>query len=88
MKNETIIYQAGIEIKSDEKFEELSFTSFTIRKGRYAAIVVHEFKENPEEIKKAFDILIAHSDIDPKGYCLEVYDANTVKCMVPLIFIT
>lgn len=80
-----IIYKAAVEEKHQGEGKELGCETFSIRKGNYASIYITDFMKNILSIGNAFTELLKHPDLDPKGYCLEIYEGmNNVRCMVPL----
>lgn len=48
-------------------------------------MVITDFSKTPQSISKAFETLLAYSNIDPNGACIEVYlNDSKVKCLVRL----
>ena len=80
-----ILYKAATEEKYDGESIDLQCESFTIRKGKYNSIFIKDFMKDIAAIGKAFQQLLTQPNIDPEGYCLEMYEGlNDVRCMVPL----
>lgn len=78
-----IIYKAAAGIMGDDNIAGME--TFTIRNGPYNSFYIANFMENPDSIKKAFELLLEQHEVDPNGYCLEWYvNEHDVKCMVPL----
>jgi hypothetical protein len=82
-----IQYKAAAEILVDDAIFNTELQKFTIEKGSFAAqYIVNHFKDS-NSIGDCFQKLIKHPQIDPKGYCLELYknyDDLDVHCMVRL----
>ncbi len=80
-----IIYKAAAVELSEDEAEKLGCESFTILKGTYNNIVVHDFMNNIQNIGKAFDEILKDPIIDPNGCCVEMYiNDKDVRCMVRL----
>lgn len=84
-KNGKIIYKAAAtEIESGEA-ARLGLETFTIKKGSFNSFFIKNFRDDIENIREAFEILLKQPEVDPEGYCLEWYIGHDdVKCMVPL----
>ncbi len=85
-KDGSIIYKACAEAHIGEA-EKLGLESFTIKAGNFTSIYIVDHMQDPESIGNAFQELLKNPDIDPQGYCLEMYkdfDDKDVNCMVPL----
>lgn len=81
-----IVYKAAAGVLEEDKGKEFGCELFTIEKGKYVAITIHNYINDIQLIAKAFEELTKHQDIDPKGYCLEwYYSDKDVKCMVRLV---
>ena len=82
-KNGTIIYKAAAEELIPGELSKHGLEAYTIPKGTYLSIFVSNFRNNVEEIGKAFQKLIAMDTIAPDGICIEWYLKNDdVRCMV------
>jgi hypothetical protein len=69
----------------DQEAEKLGLDRFLIPKGIYIGIEIPDFMNHIPEIGKSFKELLASPDIDPNGFCLEMYMGETdVRCMVKL----
>ena len=80
-----IIYKAAVEEMYQGEAEELGCEIFIIKKGEYTSIYIKDFMKDISSIGKAFHELLQDPGIDPKGYCLEVYEGmNNARCLVPL----
>lgn len=80
-----IIYRAAVEESYNGEAEELSCPTFTIKKGKYIGVYIKDFMKNIPAIGNAFQQLLQDPQIDPAGYCLEIYEGMAnVKCLVPL----
>jgi hypothetical protein len=88
--NETgaIQYKAAAEILPTDNFENTELKNFTIEKGEFvASYIVNHFKDS-KCIGDTFEKLLKHPRLDPKGYCLEVYQNYSdvdVHCMVRIL---
>lgn len=80
-----IIYKAAGEENYEGEAEQLNCETFVIRKGNYISIYINDFMNDITSIGKAFEELLQDPNIDPKGYCLEIYEGmKNVRCLVPL----
>lgn len=80
-----IIYCAAVEENFPGEGKALGCESLTVRKGEYISIYIRDFMKDIPAIGKAFGQLLKYPEIDPKGYCLEIYEGMAnVRCMVPL----
>ena len=80
-----ILYKAAVEEKYPGEAEELNCETFIIKKGDYISIYIKNFMKDISAIGKAFNELLQNPEIDPKGYCLEIYEGiDNVRCLVPL----
>jgi predicted transcriptional regulator YdeE len=82
-ENGRIVYKAAVEEKNPGEAERLSCETLVIKKGKYVSTIIKDYMEDPHQIGKAFEKLIACPDIDPYGYCIEWYKSDTeLVCMV------
>lgn len=80
-----IIYRAGAEEKFPGEGAEYKCGTMQLKKGRYISKRLLSYRENPGSIGEAFETLLGHPDIDPKGYCVEQYlNENEMICMIRL----
>ena len=80
-----IIYRAAVEEDYPGEGKSLGCESFTIRKGEYINQYIQDFMKDIQVIGKTFEQLLKFPDIDPNGYCLELYEGMVnVRCLVPL----
>jgi hypothetical protein len=56
----------------------------TVHRGYFISSPVRQWQENLPAITTTFHALMEHPDIDPKGYCLEEYGRETMRCLIPL----
>jgi hypothetical protein len=81
----SIIYKAAAEEKKADEAASVNCESLIIKKGMYHCIFIKNFMQDIASIGKAFQQLLMQPDIDPQGYCLEIYEGeNDVRCLVPL----
>jgi hypothetical protein len=84
----TIIYKAAAEILPSDHFTNAELQEFTIAKGDFAAQYIVNHFQDSNCIGNAFQELLKHPQLDPSGYCLEVYKDYTdidVHCMVRIL---
>ena len=82
-KNGLIIYKAAAEIMEGESMPGLE--TFVIKNGPYNSFYITDYAQNPDSISQAFELLLKQHEVDPHGYCLELYiNEHDVKCLVPL----
>ena len=87
-KTGVIQYKAAAEILPADNFTSSELQKFTIEKGKFVAQYIVNHFEDSNSIGNAFQALLKHSQLDPTGYCLEVYKNYTdldVHCMVRII---
>jgi predicted transcriptional regulator YdeE len=80
-----IIYKAGIEIFDPNEAIALGLETFVIPSGTYQVIAVNDYLNNLGAIQAAFQVLTAHPDMDPEGYCIENYlNEKDLECWFKL----
>ena len=57
--------------------EKLNCETDLIKKGTYYGTVMTDFMKNIPEISNIFKQLLTHPELDPEGYCLEIYLNNS-----------
>ncbi len=84
--NGGIIYRAAAEEMYEGEAEKLQCNTLIIPKGKYIALEVIDFRKDITSIGRAFQQLLKHPDLDPQGYCVELYanDKEVVTCMIRL----
>ncbi|HSV12270.1 MAG TPA: hypothetical protein VLI68_15940 [Hanamia sp.] len=84
--NSGIIYRAAAEEMYEGEAEKLQCKTLIIPKGKYIAILVNDFRKDVMSIDRAFQQLLKKPDLDPQGYCVELYDneKEAVTCMIRL----
>jgi hypothetical protein len=92
-KDGDIVYRAAAEELGEGEAEKLACESIVIKKGTYISKRIVNYKEDIPAIRKAFDELMAVTNLDPEGYCVEMYDPDSagygtsnesVLCMIRL----
>lgn len=84
-ENGEIVYFAAAEQLEDGEAEKYNCMPFTIRKGEYMSETLQNYMENIPMIGQTFAKLLALPDLDPNGYCLEMYlNPKDILLMVPL----
>jgi len=63
---------AATELNAGEA-EALGLDRFTIQKGAYLGLTIPDYLKDLGEIGRAFTRLLQSPDLDPAGYCLEIY---------------
>lgn len=80
-----VLYWAATNILDEQDQEKSGFEPFTIRKGAYASILVKDFDQDIPVVGRTFETLLTHPELDPEGYCLEIYlNDHDVQCLVKL----
>lgn len=80
-----IIYRAAAEEMSPGEGESLNCDTLTLKKGNYVSLTLYDFVKDISSIERAFKKLLSYPNIDPQGYCVELYlSEKDVKCMVRL----
>jgi predicted transcriptional regulator YdeE len=64
--------------------EALGLERFTIQKGTYLGLTIPDYLKDLGEIGRTFTRLLQNPDLDPEGYCLEIYTGKNVQCLVKL----
>jgi len=84
--NEGIVYRAAAEEMYEGEAEKLQCDTLIIPEGKYIALEVVDFRKDIMSIGRTFQQLLKHPDIDPQGYCVEMYanDKEVVTCMIRL----
>jgi predicted transcriptional regulator YdeE len=87
-KDGVIIYKACAEILNEKEPEEYNIETMTIKAGNYASSYIKNHFEDGSNIPRAFEKLLKHPNLDPNGFCLEIYKNYTdpdVNCLVPIL---
>jgi predicted transcriptional regulator YdeE len=80
-----IEYYAAVESFDHIESEKFGLPIITIKSGNYLFEEVLNYMSNIKEIGRIFSEMISNPNIDPKGYCVEVYITDKdVQCMVRL----
>jgi hypothetical protein len=83
--NGKIVYRAAAEELEKGEAEKFGCKSLILKKGKYICETVEDFVKYPNAIETTFQKLLSHPDIDPEGYCVELYSNDrSMKCMVRL----
>ncbi|QIL38709.1 transcriptional regulator [Pedobacter sp. HDW13] len=78
-----VIYKAAVTEMAEEAGKNPDLEYFTIKKGDYISELIPDFMEDVSQVGKTFEKLLNEPNIDPNGYCLEMYLNETdVRCMV------
>jgi hypothetical protein len=80
-----IVYKAAAEQLPHEEAEQYGLETFVIRKGEYMSELLLNFAEDKRVVDATFQKLLALPELDPMGYCLELYISDKdMRAMVPL----
>ena len=79
-----IDYWAAVERRPSDEENGLALETKTISKGTYAAVTINDFRQNIQSIGLAFELLLQNSLLDESSYCVELYENDTVTCIVKL----
>jgi hypothetical protein len=83
--SEGIIYRAAAKEAYPGEGSQKGCETFLIRKGTYISLYLADWKKDEPSIGRTFQKLLTYPGIDPKGYCLEIYENETdVRCLVLL----
>lgn len=83
-ENGEIVYKAAAEETHPGEAQNLGLETFLIKNGAFMSFYITDYRENPNSIRTAFQLLTGQQEADPNGYCLEWYiGENDVKCLVP-----
>lgn len=81
-----ILYRAAVEESYEGEAKEMGCEIFVIPKGDYLAEMVTDYMKDPSKIGKVFQQMLVAPDLDPNGFCLEMYLTDTeVRCLVKLV---
>ncbi|MGN7722498.1 hypothetical protein [Chitinophaga sp. 22620] len=80
-----IVYRAAATEQEPGELEHLGLESLVLKKGAYASVVVHNYMDDLQNIRRTFEQLLQRDDLDPQGYCVEWYFSDKdVQCMIRL----
>ena len=79
-----ILYLAAATELSPGEAEALGLDRFTIQKGTYLRLTIQDYLKDLGEIGRTFHQLLQNPDLDPEGYCLEIYAGKDVQCLIKL----
>ena len=79
-----IHYLAAATELSPSEAETLGLGRFIIQKGSYLGVTIQDYLKDLGEIGRTFHRLLQSPDLDPEGYCLEIYAGKDVQCLVKL----
>ncbi|MCO4292532.1 transcriptional regulator [Solitalea sp. MAHUQ-68] len=83
--NHGIVYHAAAEELKPGEAEELGYETLVLKNGNYISQTITDYMKDLESIGRTFQELLKHPNIDPQGYCVELYlNDKDVKCMVRL----
>ena len=82
--NGGIVYRAAAEVLQHEDAAQWGLDTYTIPKGTYYSISIHNYMSDMSSIGRAFQQILAQPDIDHSdGICVEWYVSDKeVQCMV------
>ncbi|RPD41710.1 transcriptional regulator [Chitinophaga barathri] len=80
-----IVYRAAATELEPGEFDKLKLESLVLKKGKYAAVDIHDYMKDLTAIGHTFNEILEREDLDPQGYCVEWYTSDKdVKCMIRL----
>lgn len=80
-----IIYKAAAGQLDEGEAAHYGLEAFVIRKGDYMSRLLVNYRDEISLVDKTFQRLLAVPELDPEGYCLELYpNDKDMRCMVPL----
>lgn len=81
-----VVYRAAAEEKFPGEAEKYHCDTIILKKGKYSAITLLDFRKDPLSIPRTFQKILATEGLDPEGYCVEWYanDREEVTCMIRL----
>lgn len=83
--DKSIIYRAATRLEIPEEANIFGLSKFTILKGFYFSTMVPNWRTSEKSIADVFRELLRHPDLDPQGYCLEIYpNLEDIQCLVKL----
>lgn len=84
-ENGNISYKAAAEAMETGEAARMNMETFVLAKGEYVSIFIENYLNDIPSIGRAFQELIALPDIDPQGWCVEMYvNERDIRCMVKL----
>lgn len=82
---DNIIYKAAVDEAYEGEGISLGFDTMSIPAGHYKSLTIKDFMKDPKAIGAAFTELLKTPELDPEGFCLEIYkNDREVICAVPL----
>ena len=79
-----ILYLAAATELNPGEAEALRLERFTIQKGPYLGLIIQDYMKDLGEIGRTFHRLLQSPELDPEGYCLEIYTGKNVQYLVKL----
>ena len=84
-ENGSIQYKAAAEELSSGEAEKLNCDTLILKKGKYICLTVHDYTKDIQSIGRAFQQLLDQPDLDPQGYCVELYlNDKDMQCIIRL----
>ncbi len=81
-----ISYKAAAEVTEEAEAHLKGLQTLVIKRGKYVSIAIHDFMQDITAIGSAFQQLLRQPEIDPDGYCIELYlNEKDVQCMVRMV---
>ncbi len=80
-----IVYRAAAEELYKGEAKKFNCDTLVLKKGKYIGMDVKNFMSDVQSVQRAFDEILEQPDLDPNGYCVELYlSEKDVRCMVRL----
>lgn len=87
-KDGVIQYKACAEVLAEVEPNKYGLETMTIKAGQFASTFIKNHMEDANNLPNAFSELLKNPQLDPNGYCLEIYKNFTdpdVLCLVPIL---
>lgn len=78
-----IEYKAAAEELQAGEGRNFHCKTMILKKGTYYSIYLENYIQRPESIGEAFALILLQPDLDPRGYCVEMFDGpENIRCLV------
>lgn len=86
LPNGSIRYMAGASPKVKIEDNAFNLNTFTLKKGKYSSILLPNFMSDESKIAPTFQLLLKDPQLDPHGYCLEIFEnkGQDMRCLIKL----
>lgn len=81
----SIVYRAAAEELYKGEGTKFNCDTLILKKGEYIGMDVKDYMKDVQSVQRAFDEILDLPDLDPNGYCVELYlSEKDVRCMIRL----